>query len=106
MDLNEFINQVLRVIGDHFNDIKVLGCVMLLRLAQVAPTAMAQRLDEAVPELKKAMAANNEIDLQRHCRRAIAGLGKIRASGNAPAFDAWVQSAQLSVCLSHTWPSS
>jgi cullin-associated NEDD8-dissociated protein 1 len=76
--------------------------MMLFRLAQVAPTVMAQRLDEAVPELEKTMKdvavtkdtvkqdLERAAELQRSCLRAVAGLSKIRASGNTPAFDAFV----------------
>ncbi|KAG8804387.1 hypothetical protein FRC19_011274 [Serendipita sp. 401] len=102
LDLNEFLNHVLVSIGDEADEIKVLGFMMLFRLSQVAPTAVAQRLDEATGELEKTMKdvavtkdtvkqdLERASELQRSCLRAIAGLSKIRTAGTAPSFDAFV----------------
>lgn len=102
LDLNEFLSRVLTGISDEADEIKVLGFMMLFRLSQVAPTAVGQRLDEALPELEKTMKdvavtkdtvkqdLERASELQRSCLRAIAGLSKIRTGGSAPAFDAFV----------------
>lgn len=99
LDINEFLSHVLVGIGDEANEIKVLGYMMLFRLSQVAPTAVAQRLDEALPELEKTMKdvtvtkdtvkqdLERAAELQRSCLRAIAGLSKIRTAGASPGFD-------------------
>lgn len=77
---------------------------MLFRLAQVAPTAVAQKLDEAAPQLAEGMKAHNvekntvkqdlerTAELQRSTLRAIAALSKISTPGAAPNFDKVVES--------------
>lgn len=81
---------------------------MLFRLAQVAPTAVAQRLDEAAPQLAEGMKAHTvekntvkqdierTAELQRSTLRAIAALSKISTPGTAPAFDKVVESVSKS----------
>ena len=76
--------------------------MMLFRLSQVASTAVAQRLDEALPELEKTMKdvtvtkdtvkqdLERAAELQRSCLRAIAGLSKIRTAGTSPGFDTFL----------------
>ncbi|KAJ3534670.1 hypothetical protein NMY22_g6820 [Coprinellus aureogranulatus] len=75
---------------------------MLFRLSQVAPTAVAQRLDEATPQLEKTMKGatvtkdtvkqdlERAAELQRSALRAIAALSKIGA-GTSAKFDAFVE---------------
>lgn len=76
--------------------------MMLFRLAQVAPAAVAQRLDEATPQLEKTMKGatvtkdtvkqdlERAAELQRSALRAVAALSKI-GSGVSPRFDAFVE---------------
>lgn len=75
--------------------------MMLFRLAQVAPAAVSQRLDEATPQLEKTMKGavvtkdtvkqdlERAAELQRSALRAVAALSKISA-GVSPRFDAFV----------------
>ena len=76
--------------------------MMLFRLSQVAPAAVAQRLDEATPQLENTMKGatvtkdtvkqdlERAAELQRSALRAIAALSKIGA-GVSPKFDAFVE---------------
>jgi len=75
---------------------------MLFRLSQVAPTAVAQRLEEATPQLEKTMKGatvtkdtvkqdlERAAELQRSALRAVAALSKI-STGASPAFDNLVE---------------
>lgn len=100
IDIHEFLDHVLTGLKDEANEIKVLCHMMLFRLAQVAPTAVAQRLDEAAPQLEEGMKQHKDdkntvkqdlertAELQRSTLRAIAALSKINpGGGSAPAFD-------------------
>ncbi|EJD55111.1 TIP120-domain-containing protein [Auricularia subglabra TFB-10046 SS5] len=103
LDVHELLGRVLVGLGDTADEIKVLCHMMLFRLAQVAPTAVAQRLDEATPELHKTMAGatvtkdtvkqdlERAAEQQRSALRAIAALSKINTPGTAPSFDALVE---------------
>lgn len=99
LDLHEFINKVMQGLADDSNEIKVISHMMLFRLAQVAPTAVAQRLDEATPLLEKTMKGaqvtkdtvkqdlERTAELQRSTLRATAALSKVGQDGAAPKFD-------------------
>lgn len=78
--------------------------MMLFRLAQVAPAAVAQRLDEATPQLEKTMKGatvtkdtvkqdlERAAELQRSALRAVAALSKVAGgAGISPRFDAFVE---------------
>jgi len=76
--------------------------MMLFRLSQVAPAAVAQRLDEATPQLEKTMKGatvtkdtvkqdlERAAELQRSALRAVAALSKI-SIGVSPKFDLFVE---------------
>ena len=76
--------------------------MMLFRLAQVAPAAVSQRLDEATPQLQMTMKGatvtkdtvkqdlERAAELQRSALRAVAALSKIGA-GVSPKFDAFAE---------------
>ena len=55
MDINEFLARVLSGLADESDEIKVISHMMLFRLAQVAPTAVALKLDEIAPHLDKSV---------------------------------------------------
>ncbi|KAJ3534666.1 hypothetical protein NMY22_g6824 [Coprinellus aureogranulatus] len=55
LDLHTFLSRVIPGLADDSDEIKVISHMMLFRLSQVAPTAVAQRLDEATPQLEKTM---------------------------------------------------
>jgi len=104
IDVHEFLTYVIEGLRDEANEIKVLCHMMLFRLAQVAPTAVSQRLDDLAPQLAEGMKSHNvekntvkqdverTNELQRSTLRAIAALSKISTVGNAPAFDKVVDS--------------
>ena len=101
--MHEFLTRVLAGLADEANEIKVLCYMMLFRLSQVAPTAVAQRLDDAAPELEKTMKGavvnkdtvkqdlERAAELQRSALRAMAGLSKLRSPVVSPRFDAFVE---------------
>jgi cullin-associated NEDD8-dissociated protein 1 len=102
LDLHTFLSRVIPGLADDSDEIKVISHMMLFRLSQVAPTAVAQRLDEATPQLEKTMKGatvtkdtvkqdlERAAELQRSALRAIAALSKI-ASGTSVKFDVFVE---------------
>ena len=95
-------------LADDSDEVKVICHMMLFRLAQVAPTAVAQRLDEITPQLEKGMKGatvtkdtvkqdlERAAELQRSTLRAAAALSKISQPGASPKFDAFVAATQKS----------
>ncbi|KAL4244143.1 CAND family protein [Abortiporus biennis] len=106
LDLHEFIGKVLAGLADDSDEVKVICHMMLFRLAQVAPTAVAQRLDEITPLLEKSMKGatvtkdtvkqdlERAAELQRSALRAVAALSKIVQPGSAPKFEAFVDATK------------
>jgi len=108
LDLHEFLGRVLAGLSDDSDEVKVICHMMLFRLSQVAPTAVAQRLDEITPLLEKSMKGatvtkdtvkqdiERAAELQRSTLRAVAALSKISQPGANPRFDAFVDSTKKS----------
>ncbi|KAI0761177.1 ARM repeat-containing protein [Trametes elegans] len=108
LDLHEFLGHVAAGLADDSDEVKVICHMMLFRLAQVAPTATAQRLDDLTPPLEKSMKGatvtkdtvkqdiERAAELQRSTLRAVAALSKISQPGASPKFDAFVASTQKS----------
>ncbi|QRW05866.1 cullin-associated NEDD8-dissociated protein 1 [Ceratobasidium sp. AG-Ba] len=104
LDMNEFVTIVLRGLSDESNEVKVLCHMMLHRLSQVAPTAVAQRLDETVDPLQAAMKEapvdkntvkqdlEQAAELQRSALRAAAALSSVvgLSHGGAPKFTTFI----------------
>ncbi|KAF5339321.1 hypothetical protein D9611_009897 [Ephemerocybe angulata] len=102
LDLHLFLSRVVPGLADDSDEIKVISHMMLFRLSQVAPTAVAQRLDEVTPQLEKTMKGatvtkdtvkqdlERAAELQRSALRAIAALSKIGA-GVSVRFDVFVE---------------
>ncbi|KAI0040026.1 TIP120-domain-containing protein [Auriscalpium vulgare] len=102
LDLNEFLKHVLVGLADGSDEIKVICHMMLFRLSQIAPTAVAQHLGEATPLLEASMKGptvgkdtvkqdlERAAELQRSTLRAVAALSKIASAGASPRFDAFV----------------
>jgi len=100
LDLHVFLNRVIPGLSDDSDEIKVISHMMLFRLSQVAPSAAAQHLDEALPQLEKTMKGatvtkdtvkqdlERAAELQRSALRAIAALSKI---GSSPRFDTFTE---------------
>jgi cullin-associated NEDD8-dissociated protein 1 len=103
LDLHEFINRVVQGISDDSDEVKVISHMMLFRLAQLAPTAVAQRLDEITPVLETAVKGTavtkdtvkqdleRAAELKRSATRAIAALAHIPSEGAAPKWDKFVE---------------
>ncbi|SGY91656.1 BQ5605_C038g11689 [Microbotryum silenes-dioicae] len=109
-DLHEYLGHVVRGLTDE-EDVKKLCYLMLVKLAMVAPIAVAQRLDECVPAFKatldmvlKDSAVKQETErlaeLQKSTLRCIAALHRritlgttTNASGGATASSAGVTGA-------------
>ncbi|KAH9850563.1 ARM repeat-containing protein [Lenzites betulinus] len=108
LDLHEFLGHVTVGLADDSDEVKVICHMMLFRLAQVAPTATAQRLDALTPPLEKSMKGatvtkdtvkqdiERAAELQRSTLRAVAALSKISQPGASPKFDAFVAATQKS----------
>ncbi|PPQ69227.1 hypothetical protein CVT25_006944 [Psilocybe cyanescens] len=102
LNLHEFLERVIPGLSDDSDEIKVISHMMLFRLSQVAPAAVAQRLEEATPQLEKTMKGatvtkdtvkqdlERAAELQRSALRAVAALSKIGA-GVSPKFDGLVE---------------
>lgn len=102
LDLHEFLERVLLGLEDD-DEVKVICHMMLFRLSQVAPTAVAQRLDDATPLLEKTMKGpavtkdtvkqdlERTSELQSSTLRAVAALSKITTPGASPKFDALLE---------------
>lgn len=54
IDLPTFFDRVMAALSD-VNDVKVLGHMLLLRLAQLAPTSVIPRLDDTVQPFQEVM---------------------------------------------------
>jgi len=103
LDLHEFLVRVIAGLSDDSDEVKLLAHMMLFRLAGVAPTALAQRLDEITPPLRKTMeemkqnkdTVKQDIErvdeLQRSALRAIAALRRAINTGVSVHFDAFVE---------------
>ena len=103
LDLHEFLNHVTAGLADDSDEVKVICHMMLFRLAQVAPTATAQRLDDLTPPLEKSMKGptmtkdtvkqdiERAAELQRSTLRAVVAMSKIAGSGVSPRFEAFVE---------------
>lgn len=93
--------RVVPGLSDDSDEIKVICHMMLFRLAQVAPAAVAHHLDEATPLLEKTMKGavvtkdtvkqdlERAAELQRSALRAVAALSKI-GGGTSQRFDIFV----------------
>lgn len=102
LDLHEFLSRVIPALSDESDEIKVLAHMMLFRLAQVAPAAVSQRLDEITLPIEKTMKGINitkdtvkqdierAAELQRSALRAVIALARVGA-GVSQRFDAFVE---------------
>lgn len=102
LELHEFLSKIIPGLSDDSDEIKVITHMLLFRMAQVAPTAVSQRLDEVSPALEKTMQGlkvtkdtvkqdlERAAELQRSALRAVAALSKIGA-GVSVRFDALVE---------------
>lgn len=101
--MHEFLSRVLAGLVDDSDEIKVISHMMIFRLAQVAPTAVSQRLDEVSPALEKSMKGatltkdtvkqdlERAAELQRSALRAVAALNRIpNIAGVSSRFDTFV----------------
>ena len=97
---------MLAGLADDSDEVKVICHMMLFRLAALAPTAVAQRLDDLTPPLEKSMKGpavtkdtvkqdlERAAELQRSTLRAVAALSKISQPGTSPKFDAFVDATR------------
>jgi cullin-associated NEDD8-dissociated protein 1 len=103
LDLHEFLNRVMQGLADDADEVKVICHMILFRLAALAPTATAQRLDEATPLLEKTMKGaavtkdtvkqdlERAAELQRSALRAVGALSSIKSEGAAPKWDKFLE---------------
>ncbi|KAI0344168.1 ARM repeat-containing protein [Trametopsis cervina] len=113
LDLHEFLGHVLSGLSDDSDEVKVICHMMLFRLAQVAPTAISQRLDDITPTLEKSMQGATVTkdtvkqdleragELQRSTLRAVVALSRVSQAGASPKFDAFVEAMKRNADWSH-----
>ncbi|CAG8713860.1 14860_t:CDS:10, partial [Acaulospora morrowiae] len=106
LEIYSFLSRVIDGLADQ-HDIAILSHTMLIRLAQVAPTAVTQRLDETVEPLKgtltyrmKDNAVKSEIDknneLCRSAVRTVVALNRLaEQGGSTPKFDAFIRDTKV-----------
>ncbi|CAG8443165.1 10301_t:CDS:10 [Ambispora gerdemannii] len=101
LDIFRFLDRVLAGLTD-VHDIAMLSHTMLIRLTEVAPTAVMQKMDEAVEPLKatlayklKENAIKSEIEKQqelvRSALRVTAIWAPLSEQGSTPKFDSWLR---------------
>ena len=112
-ELYEFFGKVVAGLSDDSDEVKVICHMMLFRLAQVAPTAVSQRLDEVTPLLEQGMkgatvtkdTVKQDVEraagLQKSTLRAVAALSKIVQPGTSLKFEAFVDSLRKSPEFGH-----
>ncbi|KAI0089964.1 TIP120-domain-containing protein [Irpex rosettiformis] len=106
IDLHEFLGHVLNGLADDSDEVKVICHMVLFRLAQLAPTAISQRLDDITPALEKSMKGATVTkdtvkqdleragELQRSTLRAVIALSRVSQPGASPKFDAFVEATR------------
>ncbi|KAG9293713.1 hypothetical protein G9A89_019050 [Geosiphon pyriformis] len=101
LDIFRFLDRVLAGLTD-VHDIAILSHTMLIRLADVAPTAVTQKMDDAVEPFKttlsyklKENAIKSEIEKQqelvRSAFRVAATWARLAEQGSTPRFDSWLK---------------
>jgi cullin-associated NEDD8-dissociated protein 1 len=112
LNLHEFLERLIPGLSDDSDEIKVISHMMLFRLSQVAPAAVAQRLDDITPLLAKTMKGatvtkdtvkqdlERASELQRSALRAVAALSKI-SGGVSLKFDMLVDDVKKNVTWSN-----
>jgi len=107
LDLHVFLGRVIPGLADDSDEIKVISHMMLFRLSQVAPAAVAPRLDDVTPQLERTMRGaavtkdtvkqdlERAAELQRSALRAVAALSRTGA-GHSEKFDKFVQEIRTS----------
>jgi cullin-associated NEDD8-dissociated protein 1 len=103
IDLPSFTDRVLAALRD-VNEIKVLGLMLLLRLAELAPAIVEPHLDGVVEALKAIMKdlevkedtikqdLQRKEEIQRSTMRTITPMFRMTSAAQAPAFHAYVAS--------------
>ncbi|KAJ3020912.1 Cullin-associated NEDD8-dissociated protein 1 [Thoreauomyces humboldtii] len=105
IDVFGFLQRVMNGLRDPSNDIKILSHLMLQRLSQLSPTAVAQKLDDLVEPLKltllaksKSNAVKQEVEktneLVRSTARTTLVLQKISEVGVSPRFVEYLKEVQ------------
>ncbi len=106
IDVHELLGRVVGGLAEENEDLKKLCYLMLVKLAQVAPTAVAQRLDETVPTFTATLEATLKdtavkqeterlAELQKAALRCLVALNRLASPANAPKFVELVQKGVL-----------
>lgn len=96
-----FLDRIAAALEDQ-QEIKVLAHFMLMRLAVLAPTAVAQKLDDQVEAFAATLAfklkpnavkqeVDKNVELQRSTLRCIASLSKLNDPARTPRFDTFLK---------------
>ncbi|GAA5863674.1 hypothetical protein JCM3774_001210 [Rhodotorula dairenensis] len=100
IDLQEYLSRVIAGLADE-EEVKKLCYVMLVKLAQVAPAAVASRLDEIVPSFTETLGivlkdnavkqeAERTLELQKSAVRCLAVLNHLASPTASPKFVAFI----------------
>ncbi|GAA5985956.1 hypothetical protein JCM10908_006347 [Rhodotorula pacifica] len=96
IDLQEYLSRVIAGLADE-EEVKKLCYVMLIKLAQVAPAAVASRLDETIPSFTETLSivlkdnavkqeAERTLELQKSAVRCLAVLNHLASPTASPKF--------------------
>ncbi|GAA5932570.1 hypothetical protein JCM1841_004316 [Sporobolomyces salmonicolor] len=100
IELQAYLSRVIAGLSDE-EEVKKLCYVMLVKLAQVAPTAVTQRLDETVPAFTETLGvvlkdnatkqeAERTLELQKSTIRCIAVLNRLASPASTPKFSTYI----------------
>ncbi|KAL7418817.1 hypothetical protein Q5752_006501 [Cryptotrichosporon argae] len=102
LDIATFTDRVVAAINEKVNEIRVIGLMLLLRLAQLAPSTVTVRLDDLTPAFKEIVKdievkddtvrhdLERKEEMQRSALRTAVPLYKMSTATQAPAFHAFV----------------
>ncbi|GAA5822892.1 hypothetical protein JCM3770_004568 [Rhodotorula araucariae] len=116
IDLNAYISQIIAGLGDE-EEVKKLCYVMLSKMATVAPTAVAQRLDETVPSFEQTLGivlkdnavkqeAERTLELQKSAVRCLAVLNKLASPTATPKFSTFIDGTVASGKMANEFKES
>ncbi|KAL8293671.1 hypothetical protein RQP46_000372 [Phenoliferia psychrophenolica] len=110
IEIHEYLRRVLAGLSDE-EDVKKLCYLMLVKLAQIAPTAVTQRLDDSVPAFTEVLqttlkdtAVKQETErlaeLQKAALRCMVVLNRLSSPANTPKFSQAITTVVLAGKLS------
>ncbi|GAA6003408.1 TIP120 domain-containing protein [Rhodotorula paludigena] len=116
IELQAYLGRVIAGLADE-EEVKKLCYVMLMKLAQMAPTAVAQRLDETVPSFTETLGivlkdnavkqeAERTLELQKSAVRCLAVLNRLASPATTPNFKAFIDGTVATGKMSNEFKES